>query len=93
MDRTEDPRAYLGWSASRRADDPVNARLAAQLRQALAESSLKKGIDRAEARRAKGDADYQMLRAAKLDPDNDEIKKLRTEVAQMLQLAEQARPH
>jgi hypothetical protein len=41
-----------------------------------------------EARRAKGEADYQTRRAVKLAPDNDEAKKLREEVVEMLKQKE-----
>jgi hypothetical protein len=38
------------------------------------------------ARRAQGEADFQTRRAVELDPDNDEVKKLRAEVVKLLQL-------
>ena len=38
----------------------------------------------AEARRARGEADFQTRRAVNLDRDNHEVKKLRVEVAELI---------
>jgi hypothetical protein len=38
-----------------------------------------------EARRARAESDYQIHRAVKLASDNDEVKKLRTEVVKLLE--------
>jgi hypothetical protein len=64
---------------------PANARLAAHLGRRLAAYALKKDADSVEARRARGEADFQTRRALKLAPDDDEVKKLRAEVVQLLQ--------
>ena len=45
---------------------PTNAQLAAHFGRALADFALEKGIDPAEARRARAEADFQMRRALKL---------------------------
>jgi Novel STAND NTPase 1 len=66
--------------------DPANARVTAHLGRRLADQALKQGSDPDEARRARGDADFLTSRAVKLTPDNDEIKKLRDEVVQLLKL-------
>ena len=42
--------------------------------------TLAEGTDPAESGRARAEADYQTRRALKLDPDNDEIRKLRDQV-------------
>jgi hypothetical protein len=65
--------------------DPANARLAAHFGRRLADYSLEKGTDPAEARRARAEADFQTRRALKLAPENEEVRKLRTKVAQLLQ--------
>jgi hypothetical protein len=67
--------------------DPTNARLAANFGLRLADHALKERIDRAEARRARGEADFQTQRALKLAPENDEVKRLRAEVVKLLNLA------
>ena len=64
--------------------DPANAPLVAHFGKALAEHALRKGTDRAEARRARGEADFQTRRAVNLDRDNHEVKKLRVEVAELI---------
>jgi WD40 repeat protein len=59
--------------------DPTNARLAAYLGRSLAslaDYAIRKGSDRAEARRALAEADFQIHRAQKLAPDNDQVKKV-----------------
>jgi Flp pilus assembly protein TadD len=56
--------------------DPINARVAAHLGNALAEHGLDKETGTDEARRDKGEADFQTRRALKLAPDNDEVKNL-----------------
>jgi len=66
--------------------DPANARLAAHLGRRLADQALKQGSDPAEARRARGEADFLTSRARKLTPNNDEVKKLRDEVVKSLEL-------
>jgi hypothetical protein len=66
--------------------DPANARLAAHFGRRVADYSLEKGTDPAEARRARAEADFQTRRALKLAPDDGEVKKLRAEVAKLLQL-------
>ena len=66
--------------------DPANARLTAHFGKALADHALEKKTDPDEARRDRGEADFQTRRALKLAPDNDEVKKLRAEVANLLKL-------
>jgi hypothetical protein len=39
-----------------------------------------------DARRARAEADYQTRRALNVDPDNDEVRKLRDEVDKLLQI-------
>src|SRR5271165_5240137 len=68
--------------------DPRNPRLAAHFGKALADHALEKGTDPDEARRARAEADYQTHRAVKLASDNDEVKKLRAEVVEMLKQKE-----
>jgi len=65
--------------------------LAAYFGRALAAFALEKGIDPNEARRARAEADFQTRRALKLvsqndEINNDEVNKLRAEVARLLQL-------
>jgi hypothetical protein len=50
----------------------------------LANDALNEGTYPAEARRARAEADFQTRRGLKLAPDNDEVKKLRTEVVKLL---------
>ena len=59
--------------------------MAAYFGRALAAFALEKGIDPDEARRARAEADFQMRRALKLANQNDEVNKLRAEVARLLQ--------
>jgi hypothetical protein len=66
--------------------DPANARVTAHLGRRLADQALKQGTDPDEARRARGEADFLTSRALKLDPNNDEVKKLRDEVITLLGL-------
>ena len=66
--------------------DPANARVTAHLGWRLADQALKQGGDPDEARRARGEADFLTSRAVKLAPDNDEVKKLRDKVINMLKL-------
>ena len=66
--------------------DPVNARLAAHFGMALANLAVAERTDPDEARRALAEADYQTRRAVKLTSDNNEVKKLRTEVVRLLNL-------
>jgi dipeptidyl aminopeptidase/acylaminoacyl peptidase len=66
--------------------DPANVRLAAHFGRSLADYALKKGTDVDETRRTRAEADYQTQRAVKLAPDNNEVKKLRAEVVQLLQI-------
>ena len=68
--------------------DPANARLAAHFGRHLADYALEKKTPPDDARRARAEADFQTRRALKLAPENDEVKKLRTEVVQALQLPE-----
>jgi len=68
--------------------DPANARLAAHFGLALANLAVAETTDLDDARRARAEADYQTHRAAKLAPDNDEVKRLRAEVVKLLQLPE-----
>jgi hypothetical protein len=60
--------------------------LAAYFGRALAAFALEKGIDPDEARRARAEADFQTRRALKLANQNDEVNKLRAEVARLLEL-------
>jgi hypothetical protein len=62
--------------------------LTAHLGLQLANYAVKEGTDPDEARRAKGEADYQTRRAVKLAPGNDEAKKLGEEVVEMLKQKE-----
>jgi len=55
----------------------------------LAGGALDPGSDPDEIPRARGEADFLTSRAVKLAPDNDEVKKLRDEVVQVLKL----KPH
>jgi hypothetical protein len=64
--------------------DPANARVTAHLGRRLADQALKRGSDGDEARRARGEADFLTRRAQKLAPDNDEVKKFRDEVIELL---------
>jgi dipeptidyl aminopeptidase/acylaminoacyl peptidase len=67
--------------------DPANPRLAGNFGRRLADCAVEKGTDPDEARRERGEADFQTRRALKLAPDNDEVKKLRAEVVNLLQLS------
>jgi len=66
--------------------DPANARLTAHFGRRLADYALETETDPDAARRARAEADTQTRRALKLASDNDEVKKLRAEVAELLQL-------
>jgi hypothetical protein len=67
--------------------DPANPRLAGNFGRRLADYAVEKETDPDEARRDRGEADFQTRRALKLAPDNDEVKKLRAEVVKLLQLS------
>ena len=69
--------------------DPANARLSAHFGLALANLAVAEAIDPDVARRARAEADYQTHRALKLDPDNDEVQKLRAEVVKLLNVSSQ----
>jgi cytoskeletal protein RodZ len=64
--------------------DPANARLVAHFGMALANLAVAEKTDPDDARRARAEADYQTHRALKLAPENDEVKRLRAEVLEML---------
>jgi hypothetical protein len=66
--------------------DPANARLSAHFGLALANLAVAEATDPDVARRARAEADYQTHRALKLDPDNDEVRKLRDGVIKLLNL-------
>ena len=66
--------------------DPANARLVAQFGRRLADHALETGTDADEARREGEEADFQTRRALKLAPADNKVKKLRAEVAELLQL-------
>jgi hypothetical protein len=66
--------------------DPANARLAAHFGRRLADSVFEKGTDPDAARRARAEADTQTQRAVKLAPADDEVKTLRADVVERLQL-------
>jgi WD40 repeat protein len=66
--------------------DPNNAVLAAHFGKALAVYALEKGTDPDQAQRTKGEADFQTRRAVKLAPENEEVKKLRAGVVNLLNL-------
>ena len=51
---------------------------------ALANLAIAETTDPDDARRARAEADYQTDRAVKLALDNDEVKKLRTDVVKLL---------
>jgi hypothetical protein len=53
---------------------------------ALANLAVAGKTDPGDARRARAEADYQTHRAVKLASENDEVKKLRTEVVKLLNL-------
>jgi dipeptidyl aminopeptidase/acylaminoacyl peptidase len=65
---------------------PANARVTAYLGRCLATSAVEQVTDPDEARRARGEADFLTSRAEKLAPDSDEIKKLRDEVVNLINL-------
>ena len=67
--------------------DPLNARLAAHYGRRLADYAMAKDTDPDGGRRARVDADFQMRRALKLAPGDEEIKKLRSEVTKQLSRA------
>jgi hypothetical protein len=69
--------------------DPANMRLAAHFGRRLADYALEKGADAAMARRDRAEADFQTRRALQLDPENDEVKKLRGQVVKLLNLTSQ----
>jgi hypothetical protein len=54
--------------------DPANPRPAVNFARVLQITRLKKATDPDEARRDRGEADFQTRRALKLAPDNDEDK-------------------
>jgi dipeptidyl aminopeptidase/acylaminoacyl peptidase len=66
--------------------DPANARLTAHLGCCLADQAFEQSIDPDEARRDRGEADFLTRRALKLAPNNEEVKKLRDEVVNLLGL-------
>ena len=66
--------------------DPANARLVAHFGRALANLAVAEKTDPDVARRARAEADYQTHRALKQDPDNDEVRKLRNGVINLLNL-------
>jgi hypothetical protein len=66
--------------------DPANPHVTAHLGRRLADYSLKQDTDSDEARPARGEANFLTSRALKLAPENDEVKKLREEVVELLQL-------
>jgi dipeptidyl aminopeptidase/acylaminoacyl peptidase len=66
--------------------DPGNARVTAYLGRRLADDALKRDRDPDEARRARGEADFLTSRAQKLAPERDEVKRLRGEVVNLLEL-------
>jgi hypothetical protein len=66
--------------------DPANARVTAHFGRRLADQALKQDSDPDEARRARGEADFLTSRAQRLAPDSDEVKRLRAEVVELLQL-------
>jgi WD40 repeat protein len=66
--------------------NPTNALLAARFGRRLAVYSLAKETDPDEARRARGEANFQTGRALKLAPDDGDVKELRAEVVNLLHL-------
>ena len=66
--------------------DPANARLAAHFGMTLANLAVAEKTDPDVARRARAEADYQTHRAVELATQNDEVKKIRTEVVKLLNL-------
>jgi hypothetical protein len=66
--------------------DPANARVTAHLGRRLADQAIEQGSDPDEARRARGEADFLTSRALKLALDNNEVKTLRDEVVELLEL-------
>ena len=67
--------------------EPANARLIAHFGLALANLAVAEKTDPAEARRARVEAEYQTDRALNLAPDNEEVKKLHAEVAELRNLS------
>jgi hypothetical protein len=66
--------------------DSANARSIAHFGLALANLAVAEKTDPDDARRARAEDDYQTHRAIKLASENDEVKKLRTEVVKLLNL-------
>jgi hypothetical protein len=66
--------------------DPANVHLIAHFGLALANLAVAEKTDPDVARRARAEADYQTRRAIKLAPDNGEVKKLRAEAVNLLNL-------
>jgi WD40 repeat protein len=66
--------------------DPGNVRITAHLGRHLADQALKQDADPDEARRDRGEADFLTSRALKLAPYSDEVKKLRDEVINLLEV-------
>ena len=64
--------------------DPANARLTAHLGRRLADRALRSRTDPDEARRARAEAHFQTQRAVQMVSDNEEMKKLRAEVVELL---------
>jgi len=65
--------------------DPANARVTAHLGRRIANEALQQS-DPDQIRQYRGEADFLTSRAVKLAPDNEEVKKLRDEVVNLLGL-------
>ena len=77
------------WLRAAMQVDPANARVTAHLGRRLADQALEQDSDPDEARRARGEADFLTNRARKLAPDSAEVKKLREEVVELLELQDE----
>jgi hypothetical protein len=66
--------------------DPDNAVVAAHFGKVLVIHALDKATDADEAKRQRGEADFQTRRALSLAPENEDVEKLRAEVVSLLDL-------
>jgi dipeptidyl aminopeptidase/acylaminoacyl peptidase len=64
--------------------DPANARVTVHLGRRLVDQALEPESNPDKARLARGEADFLTRRALKLAPGNDEVKKLREQVIELL---------
>ena len=64
--------------------DPMNAHLVAHFGMALANLAVAGGTDSDVARRTWAEADFQIRRALKLAPNNEEVQNVHAEVVKLL---------